>query len=177
MTQPFHNIYFLASWHGKPFTAFRDHNFITRPMTSDDPFEAVSEETIRHQIGRVLLGSENWIDPFYETLVDATLSSGASKAFVRAHPDLPIDERDYSLSKLFQFFYLPLTIRFIRDHHYYIRIRLDEILESLSVAELRNIVEKATLGQMDGWSYWFSEPWSRRTRNWRSSSTGCAVTS
>jgi hypothetical protein len=52
------------------------------------------------------------IEPYFFVMMRCTLSMGAAGAYIRTHPGLPITERDCILSKLFQFLYLPLEVRF-----------------------------------------------------------------
>jgi hypothetical protein len=92
--------------------ALRDHNF------SD--FYAV------YPGGRIAEISHDWIltsvrnsyadaaglEPFFDSILPYTLSAKCCASFLRAHSSLPVDERDYYLSKLFQFIYLTLEVRF-----------------------------------------------------------------
>lgn len=52
------------------------------------------------------------LEPFFYSILPVTLLPGSCKSFLRS-TSLPIVARDYYLSKLFQFLYVPLELKFM----------------------------------------------------------------
>jgi hypothetical protein len=107
---------------------FGEHNF-SDFLNRIEPVEAVY---IRKHI-ESSYSDEFEIEPYFFEMMRLTLSAGAAAAYLRKHPDLPITERDCLLSKLFQFLYVPMEIRFglPESPDWEMRISLEELLESL----------------------------------------------
>lgn len=95
----FHNIYFSC----KPF---RDHNwndFFGGLHQDQEPYiEAELRRSYADPIGP---------EPYFDRILPITLTPESYESFLRC-TSLPIGERDYYLSKLFQFLYLPLVLKF-----------------------------------------------------------------
>jgi len=130
----FRNLYFLVS-------SFRDFNF----CDFLDYLEEVPESYLRVQIAGEYDGEP--VEPYFEPIIPLTLHPDACAAFFRSHPHVPASERDYYLSKAFQFVWLPLEIRFglssWRDFEP--RDRIEVALDQAPDEELPNL--------------WRIEPW------------------
>jgi len=92
----FNNLYFSGG------ATFRDHNF------SDflDGVDQHRERSIVLEIQRHYEDPRGGLPPHVDAIYRCTLSPPTCGSFIRAHSALPVDERDYYLSKLFQFLYL-----------------------------------------------------------------------
>jgi len=108
---------------------FGEHNF----ADFLDRIETVEAIYIRKRIQECYSGKEDPIEPYFFAMMRLTLSSGTAAAYIRTHPNLPITERDCCLSKLFQFLYVPLEIRFgLRQQpEWETRVTLEELLDFL----------------------------------------------
>lgn len=100
----FQNLYFLSD------PAFRNFNFsdFWSESPARAPFESVPEEYIEARIRESYAPDSKPPEPYFYSILPFTLSERCCKAFLRSNPGLPITERDYYLSKLFQFLYRPL---------------------------------------------------------------------
>ena len=100
----FQNLNFISG------RVFRDFNFATfwSDSPTGAPFESVSEEYIVNVIHQSYASERDPPEPYFYSILPFTLSAPCCGAFVRSNPGLPITERDYYLSKLFQFLYIPL---------------------------------------------------------------------
>lgn len=89
--------------------AFREFNF-------DDTlgrFEPVTSEYIRARIAESYREEfPTALGPDFVHTMRLTLSRGTGQAFFRANPRLPATERDFYLSKWFQFLYVVLEVRY-----------------------------------------------------------------
>ncbi len=100
----FHNLYFLSG------RVFRDFNFSDFWADSTGtPFESVTEVYIEHVIQESYASDSEPPEPYFDSILPFTLSALCCGAFIRSNPGLPITNRDYYLSKLFQFLYIPLV--------------------------------------------------------------------
>jgi hypothetical protein len=101
----FENLYFLSD------TAFRNFNFsdFWADSATETPFEPVSEQYIEARIRDAYAPDGEPPEIYFYSILPFTLSELCCKAFLRSNPGLPISERDYYLSKLFQFLYRPLV--------------------------------------------------------------------
>lgn len=92
--------------------AFRDHNFSN--FYADFPggrIEEVSHDWILASV-RKSYEDRDGLEPYFDSILPYTLSPKCCASFLRAYSNLPVDQRDYYLSKLFQFIYLTLEVRF-----------------------------------------------------------------
>jgi hypothetical protein len=115
----FHNIYFSC----KPF---RDHNwngFFGGLQQDQEPYiEAELRRSYADPMGP---------EPYFYRILPVTLTRESYQSFLRS-TSLPIGERDYLLSKLFQFLYLPLVQKFqLEDRLNDISERLREFLDAI----------------------------------------------
>lgn len=101
----FNNLYFS----GGP--AFRNHNF----ADFLDGVDQRTERSIVLEIRRHYEDPRGGLSPHIAATYWFTLSPQTCSSFLRANPALPVSERDFCLSKLFQFLYLPLTVRYHLD--------------------------------------------------------------
>jgi hypothetical protein len=115
----FHNIYFSCR-------SLRDHNW-------NDFFDDLRQDQelyIEAELRRGYASSSGPEPYFYRTL-PMTLTPKSCDSFLRI-TSLPIAARDYYLSKLFQFLYLPLTMRFRLEHDpSKVSEHLEEFLDSI----------------------------------------------
>ena len=120
----FHNLYFLEP----EFADFNFCDFLGR-------FEKVGELYVKARLEEQFRREQ--IEPYFWPIIPLTLQSGSCGSFLRAHSGLPITDRDYYLSKLFQFLYLAITIGFALDFNGaevlrgYLEDRLDKIPDDL----------------------------------------------
>jgi hypothetical protein len=118
---------------------FADHNF--GELGRFVPTEAAY---IRAHLEYI---SDDWgPEPFFLDMVRYTLSRGTAEAFIRTHPSLPITERDWALSKLFQLLYVPLEVRFglpgvphVLDRD--VQERIEQLLDRLEPSVLSRLDE------------------------------------
>ena len=98
----FRNLYFQSP----PFRNFNFTDCLER-------IEPVSERSLLRDI-RVAYGSGD-VDPCFVDTVELSLRLETARRFLD-HVSLPLEPRDFLLSKLFQFLYVPLTIQNQLDH-------------------------------------------------------------
>jgi hypothetical protein len=134
----FRNLYFLVD----DFADFNFNDFLDR-------FEEVPEDYLQTRIERNQQEGEH-IEPYFEPIIPLTLSPNSCNAFFRSHPRVPASERDYYLSKLFQFLFLPAKLRFSPtfDEERAIRDRLEGFLDGLGDEILQD------LSRFDWWSFY-----------------------
>src|SRR5713101_1649334 len=95
----FRNLYFFSP-------NFRNHNF-------SDFFDDIREDSEVYLEAALKEGyADGGLEPYFYSILPLTMSPESCASFIRANPQLPITERDYYLSKLFQFLYVPIKIRF-----------------------------------------------------------------
>ena len=116
----FRNLYFQVS-------SFIDFNF------SDflDQLDEVREEYLEARIREGLRGED--IEPYFDPIIPLTLRPESCRSFIRANPGLPITERDYYLSKLFQYVSLLIKNKFRLGFEQLegLRERLEEVLDQI----------------------------------------------
>lgn len=106
----FCNLYFLK--------AFRDHNFSNFWFGSGTAarIERISEKAFESYLDRSFQssGTQGGTDlpPDFDPIVIFTLSPKCCASFIRTNPDWPYDERDYYLSKIYQYVLAVLDSRF-----------------------------------------------------------------
>ena len=108
---PFRNLFF------RRFTPLRDHNFSDFLDRLDEVKEVFLEAKFREGY------REGTIEPYFDPVIPLSLSPTSCLSFLRAYAKWPITERDYYLSKLFQYLYLPIEIRYGIDYHDEDRVR------------------------------------------------------
>ena len=117
----FHNIYYFCK-------SFRNHNwndFFGDLRQDQEPY--IEAELRRSYAPPSQPGPE----PYFYRILPVTLTPGSCDSFLRS-TSLPITARDYYLSKLFQFLYLPLVQKFLlEDHPTEVSERLAEFLDSI----------------------------------------------
>jgi hypothetical protein len=125
----FRNIYFSCK-------SFRNHNW------SDffDDLRQDEEEYIEAALRRGYaepLGPE----PYFYTILPLTLTPESCEGFLKS-TSLPITARDYYLSKLFQFLYLPLTLKFpLEADTTEVSKRLEEFLDGIPPECMERLAE------------------------------------
>ena len=134
---PFRNLFFQ-------FTPLRDHNFSDFLDRLDEVKEVFLEAKFREGY------REGTIEPYFDPVIPLSLSPTSCLSFLRAYAKWPITERDYYLSKLFQYLYLPIEIRYGIDYHDEDRVRrrLEGILGQIPDEVLRE------LHRWDWWSFY-----------------------
>lgn len=87
------------------------------------------------------------IEPYFFNMMRCTLSTGSAAAYIRAHPGLPITVRDCILSKVFQFLYIPLEVRFNLppEPDWDVRTDLETILDKFP---------DSSVSRMDSFDWW-----------------------
>ena len=102
----FHNLYFSAE--------FREHNFCDF-FADGNPFGRIDPVPHSYIEGHLRLSflprPEGGLEPYFWQILPFTLSEKACRSYLRTQ-SLPADERDYYLSKLFQFIYTVLSTRY-----------------------------------------------------------------
>ena len=100
----FRNIYFFC----KPF---RNHNWndFFGDLRQDE--ELYIEAELRRSYA-----TPSGPEPYFYRILPVTLTPESCDSFLRS-TSLPITARDYYLSKLFQFLYLPLVQKFLLEDH------------------------------------------------------------
>ena len=78
------------------------------------------------------------LEPYFPPIVPLTLSTQCCESFMRSYPDLPIESRDYYLSKLFQFLLDLWAARFGINEAERFSYHLQESLDGIPVQRLRN---------------------------------------
>jgi hypothetical protein len=115
----FRNIYFSC----KPF---RDHNW--NDFSGD--LRQDQEPYIEIEFRRCYAGPSG-PEPYFYKILPVTLTPESFESFLRS-ANLPIAARDYYLSKLFQFLYVPLVLKFrLEDNPTEVRQRLEEFLDGI----------------------------------------------
>lgn len=134
----FRNLYFLVD----DFADFNFNDFLDR-------FEEVPEDYLQGRIESNQQEGEH-IEPYFDPIIPLTLSPNSCSAFFRSHPRVPASERDYYLSKLFQFLFLPIKLRFNPsfDDERALRHRLEAFLNDLGDETLQD------LSGFDWWSFY-----------------------
>jgi hypothetical protein len=110
----FLNLYYLRD------SAFRDHNFsdFWNEGGGGEPIEPVPERRIVWYIRESYApdplrpGRLEGLPPDFQPIIPFTLSAACCDCFLRVHSALPIRPRDYYLSKLYQFLYITLAVRY-----------------------------------------------------------------
>ena len=114
----FRNLYYFSA-------EFRNHNwndFFGDLRQDQEPY---IEAELRKSYADPRRGGP---EPYFYSIFPATMSAAACASFLR-HTTLPITERDYYLSKLFQFLYVPLELKFLLpDNETDVCERLEEFL-------------------------------------------------
>jgi hypothetical protein len=108
---------------------FRDFNY----FDTLDRFETIPNEYFRNRVRESYLEEgRGAIEPAFLDGMRLTLGHGARQAFYRAHPTFPATERDYYLSKLFQFVYVVLDVRYglTEKPPWEVRIQIEAALDS-----------------------------------------------
>lgn len=123
----FHNLYPFC----KPF---RDHNW----NDFFDDLQQDKEDYIEQQL-RDGYGGDG-PEPCFYYIFPLTLSPPACDSFLRS-TNLPIVARDYYLSKLYQFLYVPLRIQFHLDHRDSVPDKLKEFLDGIPAGYLERLAE------------------------------------
>jgi hypothetical protein len=91
----FENLYRLL-----PASEFEDFNWTTFLERVEQP----SGDWIERSLARVFRsGDRRELDPYLEDIIARTLAPSSCVAFFRKNPELPFTERDYYLSKIFQY--------------------------------------------------------------------------
>ena len=94
--------------------SFRDHNFnVMFGYLSADTAEGIEGQfhPFFHPEGPPHW-SDDFPEPYIQETLRFTLSAGCCASFFRTNPELPTVERDYYLSKLFQYIWVPLRVQF-----------------------------------------------------------------
>ncbi len=110
---------------------FRDFNY------SDllGQLELVSRQDLKRATRDYITGAE--FDPFDQLVPALTLQPVSCAAYIRTYPELPIRERDYYLSKLYQFGYYALAAKLPHnpDNRYELehndRVRLENVVDEI----------------------------------------------
>jgi hypothetical protein len=118
-TALFHNIYFSCK-------SFRNHNwsdFFGDLRQDEEPYiEAELRRSYADSLGP---------EPYFYRILPVTLTPESYESFLRS-TNLPIGARDYHLSKLFQFLYLPLILKFLLEGDATeVSKRLEEFLDGI----------------------------------------------
>jgi len=115
---------------------FRDHNYndFFDDMDGFGGLETVPHEYLENSLRDSFKpGWKFGPEPYFSRTLPTTLSPKACESYLR-HSRLPIDRRDYYLSKLFQFFYIVLDAKFeIGFSDRKVSLQLREILEGIPV--------------------------------------------
>jgi len=113
---------------------FRDHNW-------NDFFHDLrqdKEDYIERQLEDGYHGDGP--DPYFYSAFPVTLSPPACESFLR-FTNLPVTARDYYLSKLYQFLYVPLQIKFQLDHRDSVSETLKEFLDGIPGEYIERLAE------------------------------------
>jgi hypothetical protein len=118
----------------------RDHNF----CDFLDQLEKVDEEFLQ---AKFCEGYNGHIEPYFDPIIPLTLHPTSCDAFFRVYPQWPITPRDYYLSKLFQFLYQPIEIRYKVDYRTEgdVRKQLEIILDR---------VPDGVMAHLHQWDWW-----------------------
>jgi hypothetical protein len=125
----FHNIYSSCK-------SFRDHNwndFFGDLRQDQEPYiEAELRRSYANPLGP---------EPYFYRILPVTLTPESCESFLRS-TNLPIGARDYYLSKLFQFLYLPLELKFLlEDDATEVSKRLEEFLDAIPPECMERLAE------------------------------------
>jgi hypothetical protein len=125
----FRNIYFSSE-------SFRDHNWSDFFPDLRQDQELYIEAALRRGYADTA-GPE----PYFYSILPLTLTPESCASFLKSST-LPIAARDYYLSKLFQFLYLPLGLKFrLEGHSTAVVKRLEEFLDGITPDRLDRIAE------------------------------------
>jgi hypothetical protein len=117
--------------------AFRNHNFNDFGNTYGGR-EAIEQATAEWIVERLKGSFEpdpkrpghlKGIEPYFHSILPMTLSVRCENSFIRSNPALPINSRDYFLSKLLQFLIEALTAKYGYDPLSDMEAKLHEILD------------------------------------------------
>jgi hypothetical protein len=125
----FQNIYFFSE-------SFRDHNWsdFFRDLRQDP--ELYIQAALRRGYADTA-GPE----PYFYSILPLTLTPASCASFLKSST-LPITARDYYLSKLFQFLYLPLGLKFpLEGGSTAVVERLQEFLDGITPDRVERIAE------------------------------------
>jgi hypothetical protein len=139
----FLNLYDLAR---EEFENFNYSDTVGRfePVSSDD-FRARLRNSYREEHAISL-------EPYFFDAMRLTLSRGARQAFFRSHPNLPATERDYYLSKHFQFLYIVLEVRYgLRaEPEWEVQIQVEATLDP----NQEWVPEASTMPEVNWWEFY-----------------------
>jgi len=79
-------------------------------------------------------------EPYFYNMFPVTLSPPACKSVLRT-TNLPVPERDYYLSKLFQFLYVPLEIKFQLEYPTEVTEAVEKFLDEIPAEYLERLAE------------------------------------
>jgi hypothetical protein len=118
--------------------------------------EIVSGQYLKRATRDYIAGAE--FDPFYQVVpaLPLTLLPVSCAAYIRSYPELPICERDYYLSKLYQFGYYALAAKLPHnpDNRYELehndRVRLENVVDEIPDFAV------VSLSRFDFWDFCWS---------------------
>jgi hypothetical protein len=123
----FRNLYYFCP-------PFRDHNW-------SDFFDDLRQDKESYIEGQLREASHGYgPEPYFYSIFPVTLRPESCESFLKS-TDLPITARDYYLSKLFQFLYVPLEVNFPLEDRDDIRKSLEEFLDGIPVEYAERLAE------------------------------------
>jgi hypothetical protein len=128
---------------------FEDFNY----TATQGRFESVVAEYFRGCVRKSYQDERaSELEPYFFEAMTLTLSRGARQAFFRSHPLLPATERDYYLSKLFQFLYVVLEVRYsLREGlEWEVQIQVEAALDP----QQEPLPEAADMPEVDWWGFY-----------------------
>jgi hypothetical protein len=135
----FRNLFFFSK-------TFRNHNFNDFFGDLRRDSEGYFETALRSGY----TGEQSGVEPYFYQMFPTTMAPETCSSFIRANPDLPITERDYCLSKLFQFIYVPLVERFGLEYgESDVREQIETFLDSIGAELLPHLSKFDWLGFYD----------------------------
>lgn len=126
--------------------SFRDHNYsdFWNGMGGGDAVEKVSSDEIEVMLARSFQPVSGrpyrfeGLEPDFCPIILMTLSELCCESFLRSHAELPIEPRDYYLSKLFQFVQQLWTARYGIEKAVRFSSRLHESLDEIPADRLQD---------------------------------------